>query len=642
MAEQIESRAAPGKEKEDRLLDEIIGLTLRLLFVETIDDLVSEMSKIAMENFPVRSMVICTRDDKSGVRRPIGVFGYTEDRAKEIKEGRDSVCRNCEELLRRATPMGKSSRYCPAEMVSKHDKMNGLLASDPEGIGAPRTDETSWHALDRVGFPMYDRTRYEIGSMCVTNTTDGMIPDENMIEGLEILASVGSVALELSQSRERGQMMLDGQENRAAQMSQILTVTSTVLMLTSPSKLIQKVLEFIDELFGFKSSSIASYDEEDKCFNWTAFRGYSEGQMAKASATRITREIIERFNRPEYRIGYLAHYRPAERTLPEDLSFFFAFDSLSEAEGQLRKPRDGAESWHELDALLFLIQNRTGKIVGVLFVDNPRNGKIPSRETIEMIEVFVSLVAIAMENADLYSEANRAKDEVHVLNRLMFHDLMNYSMAISGYLDLAASQQDDAGMERYVERARKQIDVTAELIEKVRKLSAIRSLDRSNMLRIDLVRTISTQANRTAVLFPSKKVVFAFDFETEDAFVMANDLLPDLFHNIFMNAIKADMHDPVMIEVALKERPPSEGEGATKSWVIRISDHGPGIPDERKATIFLGTQKIISHEPVRGMGLGLSIVRSLLDLYGGEVWVEDREPGHHEKGAAFIVRIPAA
>jgi signal transduction histidine kinase len=356
----------------------------------------------------------------------------------------------------------------------------------------------------------------------------------------------------------------------------------------------------------------------------------------------MPRDIIDRNSKPEYRIGYIAHLKPAEKALPEDLQYFFYFASVEEERAALSRPRGSKDSWHELDDMFFVIQDRTGKAVGALCVDSPGDGKIPKRETIEMIEIFVSLVAIALENAGLYSDANRSRDEVHVLNRLMFHDLMNYSMAIRGYLDLAAAQPDDSGIERYVDRAMKQIDVTAELVEKVRKLSAIRSADKKNMLRIDLTRTIMNQATKTAGIFPSKKVQFAFDFETEDAFVMANDLLPDLFHNVFMNAIRIDTHDTVMIEVGLRGEMEGQDESEIGSWVVSISDHGPGIPDERKPAIFLGVQKFMPAEPARGMGLGLSIVKSLLDLYGGEVWVEDREPGHHEKGAVFFVRLPAA
>lgn len=229
-----------------------------------------------------------------------------------------------------------------------------------------------------------------------------------------------------------------------------------------------------------------------------------------------------------------------------------------------------------------------------------------------------------------------------MLNRLMFHDLMNYSTAIRGFLELAIAQSDDVSIERYIERSLKQIDQTAELIEKVRKLSTIRSAEKGNMLRIDLARTITSQAMKTSNLFPHKKVIFAFDFEKEDAFVMANDLLPDLFHNIFMNAIKFDMHETVKVDVALKEILGPAGDIKAKSWRVSIADHGPGIPDERKRPIFLGTQKLLPHEPARGMGLGLSIVKSLVDLYDGEVWVEDREPGHPEKGAVFFVRLPEA
>ncbi len=44
---------------------------------------------------------------------------------------------------------------------------------------------------------------------------------------------------------------------------------------------------------------------------------------------------------------------------------------------------------------------------------------------------------------------------------------------------------------------------------------------------------------------------------------------------------------------------------------------------------------------VKGMSLGLYLVKSLVDSYGGKVWVEDRVSGDHTKGARFAVLLPA-
>jgi signal transduction histidine kinase len=41
------------------------------------------------------------------------------------------------------------------------------------------------------------------------------------------------------------------------------------------------------------------------------------------------------------------------------------------------------------------------------------------------------------------------------------------------------------------------------------------------------------------------------------------------------------------------------------------------------------------------MGLGLYLVKTLVDSYGGRVWVEDRVPGDRTKGARFVVMLPA-
>jgi signal transduction histidine kinase len=67
---------------------------------------------------------------------------------------------------------------------------------------------------------------------------------------------------------------------------------------------------------------------------------------------------------------------------------------------------------------------------------------------------------------------------------------------------------------------------------------------------------------------------------------------------------------------------------------IEIEDTGPGIQDAEKAVIF---QPFFSNR-VKGMGLGLSIVKGIVDAHGGEVF----EAGEKGKGAKFVILLPVA
>jgi len=67
---------------------------------------------------------------------------------------------------------------------------------------------------------------------------------------------------------------------------------------------------------------------------------------------------------------------------------------------------------------------------------------------------------------------------------------------------------------------------------------------------------------------------------------------------------------------------------------ITIEDTGPGVEDEAKATIF---QPFFSKR-VKGMGLGLSIVKGIVDAHGGEVF----EAGRLGHGARFVILLPVA
>jgi signal transduction histidine kinase len=120
----------------------------------------------------------------------------------------------------------------------------------------------------------------------------------------------------------------------------------------------------------------------------------------------------------------------------------------------------------------------------------------------------------------------------------------------------------------------------------------------------------------------------------ERCFVRANELLHDVFANLVSNAIKhtGDRADIVVDLDAVKDN-------GSRYYRVMVEDNGPGIPDDFKPKIFNRTLK--GTNSARGMGLGLYLVKSLVDSYGGRVWVEDRIFGDHTKGAKFVVMLPA-
>ena len=69
-----------------------------------------------------------------------------------------------------------------------------------------------------------------------------------------------------------------------------------------------------------------------------------------------------------------------------------------------------------------------------------------------------------------------------------------------------------------------------------------------------------------------------------------------------------------------------------------IIDNGRGIEDNRKTKVFQRSDSNDSN--VSGMGLGLSLVRKILENYGGNIWIEDRIKGDHKKGSKFVLLIP--
>jgi signal transduction histidine kinase len=123
----------------------------------------------------------------------------------------------------------------------------------------------------------------------------------------------------------------------------------------------------------------------------------------------------------------------------------------------------------------------------------------------------------------------------------------------------------------------------------------------------------------------------------ETCLVMADELIRDVFSNLIDNAIKHARTDrPLEIGIGLS----GMKEMGKDYFVIVVEDNGPGIPDNVKYRLFKRYQR--GETKADGKGLGLYIVRTLVQNYGGRAWAEDRVPGDYTKGSRFVVVLPAA
>lgn len=103
-----------------------------------------------------------------------------------------------------------------------------------------------------------------------------------------------------------------------------------------------------------------------------------------------------------------------------------------------------------------------------------------------------------------------------------------------------------------------------------------------------------------------------------------------IFHNLIGNALKYSRKD-----VPLKIHISSEQKG--DFWQFCVKDNGIGIKKENQEKIFVIFQRLHGKSEYSGSGLGLSIVKKIIEKMDGEIWVESEGT---EKGSSFYFQIP--
>ncbi|TFG04950.1 MAG: HAMP domain-containing histidine kinase [Promethearchaeota archaeon] len=231
---------------------------------------------------------------------------------------------------------------------------------------------------------------------------------------------------------------------------------------------------------------------------------------------------------------------------------------------------------------------------------------------------------------EAYNRAEFYKD-------LFAHDISNILQNIQSSIDLLnvyieqpSSLQEEKNL---IDLSNEQIKRGANLVKNVRKLSEIEDAE-IDIKTIEIISTLNDAIKYVKKNYDSRNINIKVAPSSEKLYVKANELLLNVFENILVNAIKYNNNPRVEIIIRISNMK-MNGLNYLK---IEFLDNGIGIPNEMKQKVF--ERAFMEEKSVNGMGLGLSLVKKIIDKFNGKIWVEDKIKGDYSKGTNFVILIP--
>ena len=225
-----------------------------------------------------------------------------------------------------------------------------------------------------------------------------------------------------------------------------------------------------------------------------------------------------------------------------------------------------------------------------------------------------------------------AKKRSEFLLDLMSHDIGNMHQGILTGIQLSQLQKDDPdGQEKSLKKCE---DIVTRSIKLNRNILLLSNLESSklDLITIDIVQVVKNTMEDVKQMYPLKNIDFQFEHSENSFNIMAEPLISELFFNIIQNGVKFQSGNEAMIKFLISTHK------SNNSIEIQIMDQGPGIPNNMKENIFVRFNRSQHKDST---GIGLSLVKKLVDRYNGSIRVEDRIKDNPSSGANFILTFPA-
>jgi PAS domain S-box-containing protein len=308
-------------------------------------------------------------------------------------------------------------------------------------------------------------------------------------------------------------------------------------------------------------------------------------------------------------------------------------DGRFEEEG-FRVRKDGTRFWANI--IITPVRTADGSVVGFAKVTRDLTERQQAEETARRLAAEQAARAVSEANEARFrglareaEEANRVKDEFLAT---VSHELRTPLNAILGWATLLLDRLRGTPSERALEIVQRNAHAQAQIIDDILDVSRIITGKLHLDLRAtDLVAIVRAAFEVVAPAATAKRIKLSFTPPPEPCELVADPVrLQQIAWNLLSNAVKfTPPEGTVTVSV--------ERHGSFLA--LTVSDTGRGIDPEFMPLLFNRFTQADSSitRRVGGLGLGLSIVRHLVDLHGGQVSARSDGP---DRGASFTVTLP--
>ena len=380
-------------------------------------------------------------------------------------------------------------------------------------------------------------------------------------------------------------------------------------------KLLNLIVTIITKHVRVKQAAIFIYDKETNTYVVKASRG----------RLKIPKNYLK-ITQHNHLLKYLL--KTKDSIVCEELKLIFKQNPSTQLKGVI-------EELDNIEVSICVPSFLKGKLIGFLLLGEKLSGEMYSREDMSLFNTLAMQAGFAIENAQAYEELSRTKDRLFEAEKFasigrlaggIAHEIKNPLASIKTFTAYLNRKFDDPEFRSKFQRiVGSEVDRINHIVEQLVNYAHPKSLQ---LEKTDIHKIIEETLNLLENELKKESIKVKTDYFSNGTILSVDpEQVKQVFLNLFLNSIQAMEHN----NGKLKELKVStyRQNGCLK---VVVSDTGGGISPEKVALIFdpFFTTK------ESGCGLGLSIVKSIVESHRGKISVKSEL----NQGTAFCISLP--